>query len=109
MGIAPSKFPTLVWDGSCKATANRLVDKTPDVQDWDQIVAEMISLQNQFRKAAVVSLTDNSGGTADNTVVAVRSDTLVNCAADCNADFADLSAKVNSILTTLRNCNIIIP
>lgn len=59
--------------------------------------------------AAVTSLTDNTGGAADDTLAAVPSDTLANAAAVSNANFADLAAKVNAILTTLRNAGIINP
>lgn len=46
----------------------------------------------------VDELTDNSGGTADGTVEAVPSDTLANVATAANNNFAELSAKVNTII-----------
>ncbi len=42
-------------------------------------------------------------GTADNTIAAVRSDTLANCAADAQANFIDLATKVNALLQLARD------
>lgn len=71
------------------------------------------------QQSAVTSLTDNTGGTANNTlenvptvgvdVVIAASQVDVNTAiAAIENNFADLSAKVNSILTALRSAEIIV-
>jgi len=56
--------------------------------------------------AAIVSLTDSSGGTAGDTIVDVPATyteaTLAN-------QLASLTAKVNAILTALRDADIILP
>lgn len=57
---------------------------------------------NQFKtNAAVADLTDNSGGSADDTIAAVTGDASVVDA------IADLAAKVNAILAALRVASII--
>lgn len=56
------------------------------------------------REAAIVSLTDSSGGTANDTVQDVPA--AYDEAALAN-NFADLSAKINAILTVLRNHGLI--
>lgn len=57
-------------------------------------------LQNDRRmQPAVTSLTDSTGGTV--------SDTLDDATASVSDDLASLAAKVNSILSTLRNAGII--
>lgn len=54
--------------------------------------------------SAIANLTDNSGGTADDTIADVEATyteaTLAN-------NFADLAAKVNAILAALRGAGII--
>lgn len=61
---------------------------------------------NEWRaSAAIVSLTDNSGGTANDTLEDVPA--AYNEAALAN-NFADCAAKINAILTALRNAGIIV-
>ena len=55
------------------------------------------------RLSQIDDLTDNSGGTTDGTVEAVPSDTLANVAAAANNNFAELSAKVNTLFGELRD------
>ena len=55
-------------------------------------------------QSAISSLTDSTGGTADNTLVDVG---LVFTQANINNDLADLTAKVNDILAKLRLAGII--
>lgn len=59
------------------------------------------------QQAAVASLTDSTGGTADGTLAAVPSDTLVNNAAAANNNFADVNAKLDAILSALRSAGLI--
>lgn len=49
--------------------------------------------------ATVVALTDSSGGTANSTLVDVG---LVFTQANINDNFADLTAKVNTIIAALK-------
>lgn len=64
---------------------------------------------NGTQASAIVNLTDGTGGTANDALVAVPSDTLANAAAAANDNFADLSAKLNLILAALRGAGIIAP
>jgi len=60
--------------------------------------------KNQWTKAAAIaSLTDNSGGTADDTVQAIGASYSQ---AEVRNNLADLTAKVNAILTALRSAGI---
>ena len=61
------------------------------------------------QQAAIASLTDNSGGTGNNTIAAIT-----NAANAGSADvgptadaIADLAAKVNAILTAMRSAGVI--
>lgn len=54
--------------------------------------------------AAITSLTDNSGGTADDTIAAIGA---TYTQAEVRNAVADLAAKVNAILTALRNVGTI--
>lgn len=54
--------------------------------------------------SAIADLTDSSGGTANDTVAAVSGSGVD---ADINNNFADLTAKINAILTALRANNIV--
>ena len=54
-------------------------------------------------QAAIVSLTDSSGGTANDTLQAVGATNSGDVSAAINNNFADLAAKVNGIIVALRN------
>lgn len=54
--------------------------------------------------AAIASLTDNTGGTANDTLVAISA---TYTQAEVRDNLADLAAKVNAILAALRASNII--
>lgn len=54
--------------------------------------------------AAITSLTDNTGGTADSTLVAISA-TYVQ--AEVRNNFADLAAKVNAMLVAMRDAGMI--
>jgi hypothetical protein len=56
------------------------------------------------RSGAVASLTDNSGGTANDTLEAVGA---VYSQSEVRNNFADLAAKLNAILAALRDSGII--
>lgn len=63
------------------------------------------STDGQFvNAAAVTSLTDNSGGTAADTIAAIGA---TYSQAEVRNAVASLSAKVNAILSALRDGNII--
>lgn len=74
----------------------------------DQVVAGGAGAGGAASGAAIVSLTDNSAGTANDVVEALADGTTY--ATDVAAirnNFADLSAKVNAILAALRAAGII--
>jgi hypothetical protein len=54
--------------------------------------------------AAIASLTDSSGGTADNTIAAIGA---TYSQAEVRDGLADLAAKVNAILAALRAAGIV--
>jgi hypothetical protein len=56
------------------------------------------------QQSTITALTDNSGGTADNTLVAI-SGTYVQ--AEIRNNFADLAAKVNELRTAIATAGII--
>ena len=56
------------------------------------------------QEAAIASLTDSSGGTANNTVQAIGGSYSQSEVAN---NFADVTAKINAILTVLRNHGLI--
>lgn len=58
----------------------------------------------RIRGAAITSLTDSSGGTADDTIAAIGG---TYSQAEVRNGFADLAAKVNAILARLRAAGII--
>lgn len=75
---------------------------------------------NGTQASAIADLTDNSGGTANNTITAVtdptdspvtadglRDDLVANMIPSIESNFADLAAKVNAILAALRGAGII--
>jgi len=57
--------------------------------------------------SAIVSLTDSTGGTANDTMVAIGATNSGDVSANINNNFADLAAKVNAILAALRGAGII--
>ena len=57
------------------------------------------------QQAAIASLTDSSGGTADGTVAAVSGS---GADADINNNFAEGAAKIASILTAMRTHGLIV-
>lgn len=59
--------------------------------------------QKMAGMAAVEALVDSTGGTADGTLEAVPSDTLVNNAAAANNNFAEINAKLDAILAALAD------
>lgn len=73
---------------------------------WQQVV-----LPSYAQQPAIVSLTDSSGGTADDTVAAITDAANIGSAdVGPTADaIADLSAKVNAILVALRAVGLVAP
>lgn len=107
---------TKVWDGTSPSRKRRLVDSTPNAEDWNQLVAEMIATQVEvaiinvnFDQAAIATITDTTGGTATDTLVVVRNDNQANASTDANSNLAAIVAKLNTILATLRTCKVILP
>jgi hypothetical protein len=71
---------------------------------WDGAWAEVAPEFPPSAESAIASLTDSSGGTPDGTIAAVSGS---GADADINNNFAELNAKVDSILTALRNLGLI--
>lgn len=115
MGINDAQFPTAPWDGISPVRTSRQTDSEPNHEDWDQMVSEVIATQvllttvdGNLGQTAIVSLTDSSGGTANDTIEVCPSDTLGNLAAAANNNFADLAAKVEEIIVDLRAAKVIL-
>jgi hypothetical protein len=45
MSINQPNFPNKIWDGFSPSRHDRTIDRPPDGEDWDQIIAEIIALQ----------------------------------------------------------------
>lgn len=72
-------FPDAVWDGSSPHRANpELVDRSPDYEDWDQMVAELSATQQYALDLAAQKLhtatNDNAGTLVVGTAVYMKSD-----------------------------------
>lgn len=76
------------------------VDVTGDVVSLQLDGATVLSEQG----AAIASLTDSTGGTANDTLVAISAAYVQ---AEVRDNMADLAAKVNAILAALRTAGII--
>ncbi|WP_431861385.1 hypothetical protein [Azospirillum sp.] len=64
-------------------------------------------LANGTQASAIVSLTDSTGGTANDTLAAVGATNGGDVSGVINSNFADLGAKVNAILAALRGAGIV--
>lgn len=68
-----------------------------------KVVDKSNNPQLQDRQAAIVSLTDNTGGTANDTLENLAdATTWANDHASVENNFADLAAKIEEILAVLR-------
>jgi hypothetical protein len=99
--------------GTGKMTVAGVVNTTESYQvDGTKVVGN--------QESAIPSLTDNSGGTANDTVQALtdpvdtpltadilRDDLVANLIPELRNNYADIAAKINTILTTLRNHGLI--
>lgn len=72
--------------------------------DGGQIKGQATASGAPAQAAALTNLTDSSGGTANDTVAAVSGS---GADADINNNFADLTAKVNALITACRNAGIL--
>jgi hypothetical protein len=82
MGINQANFPN--WDGTTPTRPSRHVNRRPDPDDHDQLSAEVLAIQDCFQRPGITELP------ADPTIL-------------------ELAAKVNEIIITLREANIILP
>ncbi len=55
MSINEPQYPTSVWDGLSPKRNSRQSDRHPVYEDWDQVVAEVISTQIELDKARIHS------------------------------------------------------
>ena len=63
MSINAPNFPASVWNGSTPVrSSDRQIDRVPDFEDWDQMVAEVIAMQTEARKQKYINLANGSGG-----------------------------------------------
>jgi hypothetical protein len=99
--------------GTGKMTVSGVVNTTESYQvDGTKVIGN--------QEAAIASLTDSTGGTANNTVQALtdpvdspltadalRDDLVANLIPELRNNYADLTAKINTILTALRNHGLI--
>lgn len=71
--MANAKFPGAIWDGSSKTRTNALdhepplqVYRSPDPDDWGQIVAEMIAVEGALATTTVIAGAGNTAALATN-------------------------------------------
>lgn len=70
MSVKLPQFPGKIWDGLSKGRADRFQDKSPDHNDWDQLVAEVIAMQGGSAQGTVSGGTvAEGGGTVHQTVI----------------------------------------
>ncbi len=69
MSVNNAYFPTSVWDSTTPGrSSDRHIDRSPNYEDWDQIVAEVIAVQESL----IGELTDaQAGATVEATAPAV--------------------------------------
>ena len=77
--------------------------------DHDGTTVGFYSTTPAGQAAASANLTDNSGGTANDTVEALTGLLYIDDVAAIRNNFADLTAKVNKALTVLRNLGLFAP
>lgn len=64
MSINIAQYPTSVWDASSPVRSNdRQIDRDPDFEDWDQIVAELIATQTEIDIHKYISIVSAHSGT----------------------------------------------
>ncbi len=64
MSVNVAHYPALVWDGSSPSRpADLSIDKHPDFEDWDQVVAEVIALQNEIDSIRFLSAPNAAAAT----------------------------------------------
>lgn len=116
-----SKFSTVGADGPLMGIA--MVDAASgDATGYVKLQGGAAPEEGEGAQAAIVSLTDNSAGAADNTVEALPNPTDAPGTADALRDdlvavfipalrnnVADLTAKVNAILAVMRTKGDILP
>lgn len=87
-----------------------------DLVGGDTLDGDAAAAANQADSTEASGIIDNSGGTADNTIQAVPSDTLINNAAAANNNFADVVARLravetqhNALLAKLKSAGLMEP
>jgi hypothetical protein len=80
MSVNEADFPGALWDGLGPNRTSRMDDKRPDFEDWDQLVAEVMAMQDD----SIIPLVAASGVTVlAGQAVAVNSSGEA-ILADCN-------------------------
>ena len=98
-------------------TAERGIDVSTGTDNYIQFGVNYSDYTTPFRglstvvngtDLSVTSLTDSTGGTANNTVSAVGATNASDVSATINNNFADLTAKVNQILSIMERLGVVI-
>lgn len=112
MSVNNAQFPATIWDGTTPVRPRRDAEASPDFEDWDQLSAELISTQSRLQgfcnNPVIPDLTDDTGGTANDTVNNIDGNTTASFATTSNDAFADFAAKINDILAKLRLAGLIL-
>lgn len=56
-------FPTAVWAGLSPVRLDPTVNRGPDTEDWEQIVAELIATQTEINRIKYLSTTNKNAST----------------------------------------------
>lgn len=109
----------LFWNTGTKKVTKTATDKPLGIAFTSQLSADVlvdVKLYGQGNgvpvAATVAALTDNTGGTANSTLVAIPATTPADLAAqgvingNVRDNLADLAAKVNATLTSLKDAGI---
>lgn len=79
-----AQFPGRVWDGTTPSRPTRQIDANPELEDWDQIVAEMIAVQTRLSEARYFGTT--AGGVEIGHALYNASGTLTKAEVDSEAE-----------------------
>lgn len=87
-----SNYPTTVWDGLSVHRNSRNIDAGPDYEDWDQVTAEVLAVQDYARngQSSEVGAAAGTGVTASERVGRVQKTTIT--LVNANIDTVDNGA-----------------
>jgi hypothetical protein len=101
MGVNVAQYPSNVWDGSSPSRDAPVadVDKHPDFEDWDQVVAEVEAIQSDVMNGLEDIVVPNGAGAAITVGVPVYM--LANAAGATSAD-ANGTAPARNVCGLLK-------